>query len=173
MKEISHLIRKAYLDLLEPLTVEGVSIPIGDTILNTNQPPATYRSSKSYILVTDQTEVETSNNDCSFRQNSVITFDIICKYPNGSGSKLATELISDALQQKIVSLDGQNIQIGFSGFQVLNTQKTFAQSFTELGETLTVYRKRLTFTQQVWQSTITSTVTSPQNTLDSTFDSIL
>lgn len=151
MKEISHLIRKAYLDLLQPLIVEGVTIPIGDTILNVNQTPATYRSGKAYVLVTDQTETETSNNDCSFRQNATIVFDCIVKYPNGVGSKLAVELLSDAIQQKVVSLDVQTININQTGFQVLNTQKAFSQSFTEIGETLTVFRKRITFTQQVWQ----------------------
>jgi hypothetical protein len=173
MKEISHLLRKAYLDLLQPLTVEGVIIPIGDTLLNVNQSPVTYRSGIAYVLVTDQTETETSNNDCGFRQNASIVFDCIVKYPNGSGSKLAVELISGAIQEKVVSLGGQFIQIGLTGFQILNTQKAFAQSFTELGETLTVFRKRITFTQQVWQSSISSNITSPQNTLNLTLNSVL
>jgi hypothetical protein len=58
-----------------------------------------------------------------FRQNASIVFDCIVKYPNGSGSKLAVELISGAIQEKVVSLGGQFIQIGLTGFQILNTQK--------------------------------------------------
>lgn len=152
MKEISHLIRQAYLTKLNPFTVEGVTIPIRDTLFPVNETPATYRGGTAYVLITDQTEVETSNNDCNFRQNASIVFDCIVKYPNGSGSKLAVELISGAIQEAVVSLTSQNINI-VSGFQILNTQKAFAQTFTELGETLTVFRKRITFTQQVWQLT--------------------
>jgi hypothetical protein len=74
MKEISHLLRKAYLDLLQPLTVEGVIIPIGDTLLNVNQSPVTYRSGIAYVLVTDQTETETSNNDCGFSSKRFYRF---------------------------------------------------------------------------------------------------
>lgn len=173
MKEISHLIRIAYLDLINPLIVEGVTIPVVDMVLNTNQAVPTYRSGRAFVICSDQTEVETSNNDCTYRQNSVITFDVVVQYPNGSGSRLATELISDAIQERVVSLDGQFIQIGLQGFQVLNTQKSFAQSLMDQGQTLTAFRKRIIFTQQVWQNAQSIPVIAPQNTFNTTLNTVL
>lgn len=152
MKEISHLLRKAYLDLLNPFSVEGVTIPIVDMILNANQSPATYRASQAYVLITDQNEVETSNNNCSFRQTATLTFDIITKFPNGSGSRLASELISNEIQTQVNQLSSQAILIPTTGIQVLGTQKIFSQSFTEPGQSLIVYRKRITFQHNIYQS---------------------
>lgn len=172
MKEISHLIRLAYLNILDPLVVEGVTIPISDMVLNPNQSPATYRSSKAYVLIREQNEVETTNNDCSFRQTATINLDIITKYPMNSGGRLACELISNEIQDIVHSLTGQNIVINDTGFQVLDTRKVFANTFEELGQSIMVYRKRLTFAHTVYQSS-GAVVYNPQDTLNLSLNSIL
>ncbi len=117
MKEVSHLLRKAYLDALSPFIIEGVTIPIFDEMVNPSVSIPLYRGASAYILVTDQSESETTNNDSSFRQNANISFDIVCKSQSLSG-KLATELISNQLQEEIHKLAGVDITI--AGFQILD-----------------------------------------------------
>jgi len=152
MKEFSNLLRLAYLELLNPLILEGVTIPILDEMVNPNQQTATYRASQAYVLITDQNEVETSNNFSTFRQTATISLDIITKFPNGSGSRLASELISDKIQTQVNLLNGQSINIDNSVIQVLSTTKVASTSFVEPGQSLVVFRKRITFSHIIIQS---------------------
>ena len=102
-------------------------------------------------MVLDQNEVETSNNDNSFRQNAVIGFDVVCKSHSIAG-KLASELISNQLQEVVHELEGQTIQIDETAIQVFSTTKIFSRSFKELGASLTSYRKRITFSNIIYES---------------------
>jgi len=152
MKEISHLLRLAYLNILAPLVVEGVTIPIADSFINPNQTIPIFRSGQAYVLLVDQNEVETSNNFCGFRQTATISLDVITKFPNGSGSKLASELISNVIQTQVNLLNGQSINIAETDIQVLSTTKVSSQSFEEPGQSLVVFRKRITFSHILIQS---------------------
>jgi hypothetical protein len=152
MKEVSNLLRLAYLNILSPLVVEGVTIPVLDEMVNPNQQTATYRASQAYVLITDQNEVETSNNFSTFRQTATISLDIITKFPNGSGSRLTSEIISDKIQTQVNLLTGQSINIDNSVIQVLSTTKVSSTSFVEPGQSLVVFRKRITFSHIIIQS---------------------
>jgi len=152
MKEVSNLLRLAYLELLNPLILEGVTIPILDEMVNPNQQTATYRASQAYVLITDQNEVETSNNITTSRQTTTISLDVITKFPNGSGSRLASELISDKIQTQVNLLNGQSININDAVIQVLSTTKVASTSFVEPGQSLVVFRKRITFSHIIIQS---------------------
>jgi hypothetical protein len=169
MKEISHLLRLAYLTILQPLQVEGVTIPISDLVLNPNTVVPTYRNGKCYVLIGDQNEVENSNNDCSFRQTATINLDIVTKYPMNGGSRLASEYISNVIQEKVNLLTGQAIVFEEQGFQVLSTRKVFANTFQESGQSIMVYRKRLTFAHTIYQSG-GAVVNNPMNTLNLTLN---
>jgi capsular polysaccharide biosynthesis protein len=151
MKEISHLLRKAYLDKLDPFIIDGITIPVFDEMVNPSVQIPTYKGASCYIVVLDQNEVETSNNDNSFRQNAVIGFDVVCKSHSIAG-KLASELISNQLQESVHELEGQTIQIDETGIQVFSTTKIFSRSFKELGASLTSYRKRITFSNIIYES---------------------
>jgi hypothetical protein len=152
MIETSHLLRKAYLDLLNPFIIEGVTIPIFDNLVN---PAITnifkYKGADCYIIVLDQNEVETSNNDCSQRTTSVISLDIVTKYPLNVGGVLASELISSKIQTLVNTLEGQSININLANIQVLGTSLINSRSFSDQGLNLTIYRKRLTFQHSIYQ----------------------
>lgn len=149
MREVSHHLRKAYLDLLNPLTVEGVVIPIFDERVNPKITIPTFKGGKSYVLIRDQNEVETTNHQCSFRKTATISLDIICKYPLNVGSKLSTELISDAIQQVINTFNSQAVT--FAGFQVFNTRLETSRNIVENGDTETAYRKILVFSHSIYE----------------------
>lgn len=149
MKEISHRLRKAYYDLLNPFVIEGVTIPIFDQRVNPETTIPTYRGGNTYVLITNQTEVETTNNQCTFRKQASITLDIVTKYPLNHGGSLASELISDAIQQE-VHLKLSN-PIAFTGFQVLSTKLEFSRAMIENGDTQTAYRKLLAFSHSIYE----------------------
>jgi len=150
MKEISYRLRDAYATLLNPLTVESVVIPIFDERVNPKSVIPTFKGGKAYILITDQNEVETTNNQCTFRKTATIALDIVTKYPLNIGGKIASELISNAIQE--IVLNGVGIQsIAIPEFQVLTTRLEFSRSFIENGDTETAYRKLLVFTHSIYE----------------------
>jgi hypothetical protein len=151
MIETSHLLRKAYLDLLNPFIIEGVTIPIFDNLVNPAIAIPNYKGGDCYIIVLDQNEVETSNNDCSQRTTSVISLDIVTKYPLNVGGVLASELISSKIQTLVNTLEGQSININLANIQVLGTSLINSRSFSDQGLNLTIYRKRLTFQHSIYQ----------------------
>jgi hypothetical protein len=151
MIETSHLLRKAYLDLLNPFIIEGVTIPMFDNLVNPAITIPKYKGGDCYIIVLDQNEVETSNNDCSQRTTSVISLDVVTKYLLNVGGVLASELISSKIQALVNTLEGQSININLANIQVLGTSLINARSFSDQGLNLTIYRKRLTFQHSIYQ----------------------
>jgi hypothetical protein len=152
MKNTSHLLRKAYIDLLSPFVIESVTIPVFDNLVNPAVTIPKYMGADAYILIVDQNEVETSNNDCSQRITSVISIDIVTKYPLNVGGLLSCELIANDVLEAVNTLTGQPIQINESGIQVLSTTLLNSRTFTENGGNLTAFRKRLTFSHSILQS---------------------
>jgi len=149
MKEISHIIRKAYLDLLKPLTLDSMYVPVFDERVNPQVQIPTYKGGRCYVLIRDQNEVETTNSQCTFRKTASITLDIVTKYPLNLGGKLTSELISNEIQQKINTFN--QISFEMEGFQVLSTKLEFSRNITENGDTETAYRKILGFSHSIYQ----------------------
>jgi hypothetical protein len=143
--EISHLLRLAIIQTINPLVVEGVTIPIFDERVNPAETIPELLNGISYVLIRDQQEVETTNDKCAFRQNALITLDCVVKYPVNVGSKLASELISCEIQSRI------NRQVPIPGWQVLVVRRVNATSIVEQGQTQTAYRKLITFQFDVYK----------------------
>lgn len=150
MKEVSYRIRDAYTTLLNPLTVASITIPIFDERVNPKSTIPTLKGGKSYVLITDQNEVETTNNQCSFRKTVTITLDIITKFPLNIGGKIASELIADKIQRIVLS--GVGIQaIYIPEFQVLSSRLEMSRAMIENGDTETAYRKLLVFSHTIYE----------------------
>ena len=145
MNEISYILRKAVIDLITPMVIGGVTIPVFDERVNPAVPLPDLMGSKSYTLVRDQQEVETTNDKCGPRQNALITLDCICKFPPNVGSKYAAELIS-AYIQPLMSTD-----IVIEGWNVISVIKVNSQSIVEQGVNNTAYRKILTYSFDVYE----------------------
>jgi len=101
MREIATDIRKAVIAAISPLTLSGVTLPIYDTELPPGINPAVYQGSAAYVLITDQNETETTNNDCTIRQNATFQINIVTKFAQGNGGKKLSENISNAIQLKM------------------------------------------------------------------------
>jgi hypothetical protein len=146
MREIATDIRIAVINAITPLTLSGVTIPIYDTELPPTINPANYVNSAAFVLITDQNEAETTNNDCSIRQNATIQINIVTKFPQGSGGKKLSENISNAIQQKM-TLDYLTLP---DDLQVINIRKNFSRTQIEQGSSQIAYQKILSYTLDIF-----------------------
>jgi hypothetical protein len=147
MREIATDIRIAVINAITPLTLSGVTIPIYDTELPPTINPANYVNSAAYVLITDQNEAETTNNDCSIRQDATIQINIVTKFPQGSGGKKLSENISNAIQQKM-TLDYLTLP---GDLQAINIRKNFSRTQIEQGSSQIAYQKILSYTLDIFQ----------------------
>lgn len=147
MIEIATEIRKAIIAEISPLTLSGVTIPVYDTELPPGINPVNYLGSQAYVLITDQNEAETTNNDCSIRQTASVTINIITKFPQGSGGKKASETISNVIQQAITK---ENLSLP-AGIQLLNLRKAFSRVQIEQGSSQIGYQKIIGYNLDIFQ----------------------
>ena len=147
MRDIATDIRIAIINAISPLTLSVTIIPVHDTELPVNVVPAIYQSSQAYVLITDQNETETTNNDCSIRQNATFQISIITKFPQGNGGKKLSENISNAIQQKM-TLDYLTLP---GDLQAISIRKNFSRTQIEQGSSQIAYQKILSYTLDIFQ----------------------
>jgi hypothetical protein len=147
MRDIATDIRKAVIAAISPLTLSGVTIPVMDTELPPSVNPANYQGSAAYVLITDQNETETTNNDCSIRQNATFQISIVTKFAQGNGGKLLSENISNAIQLKM-NLDDLVLP---GDLQAVNIRKNFSRVQIEQGSSQIAYQKILSYTLDIFQ----------------------
>lgn len=147
MREIATDIRQAILAEISPLVVSGVTIPVYDTFLPPTVSPATFMGGQAYVLITDQNEAETTNNDCSIRQTASINISIITKFPQGSGGKKASETISNVIQQAI-TIEDLTLP---NDLQLINLRKEFSRVQIEQGTSQIGYQKIIGYNLDIFQ----------------------
>ena len=147
MREIATNIRTAILAEISPLVISGVTIPVFDTFLPPTVASATFMGGQAYVLITDQNEAETTNNDCSIRQTASVTISIITKFPQGSGGKKASETISNVIQQ---ALTIDNLVLP-ADLQLINLRKSFSRTQIEQGTSQIGYQKIIGYTLDIFQ----------------------
>ena len=146
MRDIATDIRIAIINAISPLTLSGTIIPVHDTELPVKIDPAFYQSSRAYVLITDQNESETTNNDCAIRQNATFQISIITKFPQGNGGKKLSENISNAIQQKM-NLDDLIFPLDL---EVINIRKNFSRTQIEQGTSQIAYQKILSYSLDIF-----------------------
>lgn len=146
MKEVASELRKAVLDAISPLVVNGVTIPVTDSFFTPTEDVTNYAGAICYVIISDQDESETTNNDCSTRQNTRLTFDVVTKFPSGFGGKKASEDISNEIQEAVTL---GNIAID-SDWQILNIRKDFSRTIIEQGTSQIAYRKLISYTFDIF-----------------------
>ena len=147
MREIATDIRIAVIDAITPLVLSGITIPVHDTELPVSVYPAPYLGSQAYVLITDQNEAETTNNDCSIRQNATFQISIVTKFPQGNGGKKISEIISNAIQLKM----NLNDIVLPADLQAVNIRKNFSRVQIEQGSSQIAYQKILSYTLDIFQ----------------------
>ena len=153
MNEISTILRIALINVISPLLVEGVEIPVFDKRVNPNVPIPTLLGAKCYIIIKNQQEVETVGCKVGYRQNALISIDINVKYPANVGSSVTTELISGTIQPMMHEGNFDSLLAGF-GWNLMKITRPNAQELEENGNTQTNYRKLITYNFDVFEQEI-------------------
>lgn len=143
MIEVAHELRKAYIDALSGLILDGVSIPVYDSPVTGLV--AEVRGARVYVHVTDQEEIETTDNRCGQKQDAFITLEVVAKFPKGRGGKLISELISSQIQQVVNS--GVPLLIPSAKNALTRKELSFARE--EHTETDSAFSKVLTFSNKI------------------------
>jgi hypothetical protein len=146
MRDIATDIRIGIINAISPLTLSGVTLPVYDSELPPTINPANYVNSAAYVLITDQNETETTNNDCTIRQNVTFQISIVTKFPQGSGGKKLSENISNAIQLKMNLTD---IVLPVD-LQAINIRKNFSRTQIEQGTSQIAYQKILSYTLDIF-----------------------
>ena len=146
MREIATDIRIAVIDAITPLVLSSVTLPVYDTELPPGINPANYQGSAAYVLITDQNEAETTNNDCSIRQNVSFQINIVTKFAQGNGGKKLSEIISNAIQLKMNLTD----IVLPNDLQAINIRKNFSRTQIEQGSSQIAYQKILSYTLDIF-----------------------
>ena len=150
MKSPTLAIRKGVYDALSPLEIDSVVIPIFDSVVNPEVTIPTFMGGKAYIILSSQSNNETTDNKCDFRQNANITIDIFVKFNKGYGGQFASDLISNSIQYVIQPFEGIGIDVS-PHFQILKTTKIVDLQFAEHTPTQSVYRVELIYAFDTFQ----------------------
>ncbi|WP_254526989.1 MULTISPECIES: hypothetical protein [unclassified Sphingobacterium] len=90
MRNVGYELRVGYMTLLSSLSYKDKTVFVYDEIADPDD------LSQFYIVVSGQTSTDDSLK-CGFSTIDLISFNIIAKYPLGSGTKKDVEMIADSL----------------------------------------------------------------------------
>jgi hypothetical protein len=147
MFEVQSELRKAYLEKLSTVSINGTVIPFYDERVGPK--PPMIGTATAYGIITNQTADDILIK-CGFYQDCSITIDIVTKYPKQMGGKLLSEQISNQVQQLLRTGNTADYP-EMEGFQIVTTRKIIDRSITEDNLMDTIYRKIITFTHKIKQ----------------------
>lgn len=145
MKEISYRLRSALIQAIEPLTLNGIEIPIMDQVVNPSVPIPSVSGALAYVLINGQTNTETTDDKCGTRLDANISFDVVTKFPKGMGGSITSELIAENIMSEI------NRFLIIPDFKLIRVDMNFNQNLTEQSTSETVFRKIVSYRFDVYE----------------------
>lgn len=154
MKEIKHLIRKAYVDKLAGLSYLSQPIPIGDNKLTV--PPAVLNLGNStkiqaFVIIQNQTVNDSPISKCGINQETSIQLDIVTVYNNNSGQSLHAELIAQLVFDKLFDTDSKFLELTIPGVHVWRGWLEGSRIIEDNTLDKSIYRNILIFNHSVSQ----------------------
>lgn len=129
--DISGAIRTALFQSISGISLDGVSIPVFDGIVNPNVTIPTIRNANAYIVLQDQQESEASNqNMCSERITANITVRIVTKYAtSGVVDRTLCDTIAGLVHASVRS--GRNHNLTTSTVNIQNVEYPISRNIDE------------------------------------------
>ncbi|MFD2597524.1 hypothetical protein ACFSQ3_01065 [Sphingobacterium corticis] len=142
MKDASYSLRVAYIKSLEGIFFKDGEVFSYDEIADQEE--------KNYIVVSGQSSSETSFK-CGFSGDYMITLNIVCKYPIGSGTKKDSEEISNMVLERVYpSISTTGVVIS-EDFDIWNTRLVTNRTIVDETGSERVITKVLTFQHSINQ----------------------
>jgi hypothetical protein len=146
MKEVSYRLRKALADLISPVSYSGQTIPVFDSTVNPRRSIPTINNGQVYIVISSQTNTETTNDKCKIRLDANVSFDVVTKYPSGYGGNFDSEKIGEIILLAV------NRTLVIPDFLLLDVKMNFNQNPIERGTSQDAYRKLISYRFDVFES---------------------
>ena len=105
----------------------------------------------AYVIITDQQEIETTNDKCNFRKDSNISLKVVTKFQGKAGRKMPVELINNAIQERIHSFNTIIPQVSPS-FQITRIRLSVNVFLPEYGLTETAFTYNMIFSNTIYQN---------------------
>lgn len=130
--DVSEALRRAYYSVLNPLVVDGVTIPVFDEFVNPQVTIPILDNASVYVVLQDQQEYEGNQNFCSYRQNCNITVRVVTKYPtNLSIGKRVSEKVSNVIQMLIKPTGKTHALVNGNGYSYQRVTKEVSRTLFE------------------------------------------
>jgi len=150
--DVSEALRRAYIAILSPLVVDGVTIPVFDEEVNPNVSIPVLDNAQCYVVIQDQQEIEGIQNFCNYRQNCNLTIRIVTKYDaiKSIGKKVA-EKISYAVQTKVKPTGKTHSLVNANGYVFQRVTKEISRTIYEHANGTTAQSKVIIYNNVVNQ----------------------
>lgn len=153
MKEIKHLLRKAYLEKLAGLTYLNQAIPVDQDYLNV--PPAILPIGNStqvlaHVIFQNQT-VNDSSLKCSINQETSLQLDVVTQFNANSGNSAHAELITQEIFDLLFTSDQQRLSFPIPGLNVWRAWLESSRQLSEETKDIRIFRNILIFNHSVQQ----------------------
>jgi len=151
--DVSEALRRAYFEVLAPLVVDGVEIPVFDEFVHPEQSiPLLNKYASTYVVIQDQQEIEGVQNYCNYRQNCQITIRIVTKFPsNQSIGKKVAEKVSNVVQSKIKPTGKTHSLVDNNGYSFQRVEKELSRLIPEQANGTTAISKVIIYNNIVNQ----------------------
>src|SRR5690606_18520962 len=150
--DVSEALRRAYFAVLNPLVIDGKTIPVFDEEVNPQVTIPTLDNASCYVIIQDQQEIEGTQNFCTYRQNCNLTIRIVTKYPSNMaiGKKVA-EKISNVVQSKIKPTGKTHSLVSANGYSFQKVNKEVSRTIYEHANGTTAQSKVIIYNNIVNQ----------------------
>lgn len=139
MRNVSRVLRAAYISALSAIEVDGISIPVYDSYAPDNAPD-------HYIIISDQrsNEIEVKG---AFVQSATITLDVVTTFKRNGGKEFSERIADEVL----AIIRGGEALVLESGFQSATVRNDSQYSVDELLDDSKIFRTILIFKHKVVQ----------------------
>ncbi|TDO21886.1 hypothetical protein [Pedobacter duraquae] len=146
LKDIAFALRAAYMAKLDNvLVVDSKLVPVYDTFVPNDAP-------SYFVVIKDHNEADNSTKQ-GFNTDVHITFDIVSRFPPGTGSSAPVDSVSNQLNSIIVAGDPANRISLLPDFNIMNAVRTLSRPITEESKVKNIFRKVNIYKHEIQQLT--------------------
>jgi len=146
LKDIAYPLRAAYIARLENAIVFDTKlVPVYDTFVPNDAPDY-------FIVIKDHNEADASTKQ-GFNTDVHITFDIVTRFPPGTGAAVVCDSISNQLNNIICAGSKADMVSLLPDFNIMNAVRTLSRPMTEESKVGNIIRKINIYKHEIQQLT--------------------
>ncbi len=150
MRDATTELRKAYLQLLSNITVDGLLIPVYAEMINDSiKPYSLANKPKHYVILNNQNSFDRSNKQ-TFDFLHTIQSTVYTWYPKEQGSSVLAEKIDEIIKDRVITQRG--VQIPVTGFNCYMSKVDLSRGDTEFTTQNYIFKRITIFNHFIEQA---------------------